>query len=153
MSAVVRNYKQPYLLDYWFVYLFIHAAVYKLAACFTLQCHIVSTVLFFWTPNQYLLISNECAYLNCMVADLYHFLFFLSLFRLSGQRHENSKYARRNNVILTGEGTKISLLKISCRLVEIFRVVALCLSCLCVFAPKRESQNNDNDIVSGFAFR
>ena len=51
-------------------------------------------------------------------------------FRLSRRRHENTKYARRNNDILTGEGTKISLLKISCRRVEIFRVVAICLSCL-----------------------
>ena len=94
-----------------------------------------------------------------MVADLCHFVFsclhperrkaktrkhvFLSLFRLSGRRHENTKYARRNNDILTGEGTKISLLKISCRRVEIFRVVALCLSCLRVFASKHEGRSND----------
>ena len=52
-------------------------------------------------------------------------------FRLLGRRHENTKYSRRNNYILTGgEGTKISLLKISCRPVEIVRVVALCLSCI-----------------------
>ena len=90
-----------------------------------------------------------------MVADLCHFMFsclrperqkaktrkhvFLSLFGLSGRRHENTKYARRNNNILTGEGTKMSLLNVSRRRVEIFRVVAL----YCVFTLKREGRNND----------
>ena len=46
------------------------------------------------------------------------------------RRHENTKYARQNNDILTDKGTKISLLKILCWQVEFFRVVALCLSCL-----------------------
>ena len=55
-------------------------------------------------------------------------------FRYFDFRGEDTKYARRNNDILTGEGTKISLLKISCRRVEIFRVVALCLLCLRVFS-------------------
>ena len=76
---------------------------------------------------------------------------FLSLFRLSGRRHENTKYARWNNDILTGEGTKISLLKISCRRVEIFRVVALCLSCLRVFTSKREGRNNDKKTCFEFS--
>ena len=107
-----------------------------------------------------------CLELNYMMADLWHFVFpcflperwkaktqkhvFLSLFRLSGRRHENKNYARRNKDILSGEGTKISLMKISCRWVDIVRVVALSLLCLRVFISKCEGRNNDKWQVSYF---
>ena len=44
-----------------------------------------------------------------------------------GRRQDNKKYARRYNVISTGEGTKITSLKFSCPRVEIFRARSLCL--------------------------
>ena len=61
----------------------------------------------------------------------------ISTFDLQG---EDTKYTRRNNDILTGEGMKISLLKISCQRVEIFCVIALYCR---VFALKREGRSND----------
>ena len=61
----------------------------------------------------------------------------------AGRRQEKTKYAKRSNDILTGEGTKIPLLKISCRRVEIFSVVAL-------FVSKREGRSNEKRHVFVF---
>ena len=90
-----------------------------------------------------------------MVADLCHFRVFAP--KGEKRKHQNMSFCHYfafwgtktrnmlilNNDILTGEGMKISLLKISCRRVEIFSGVALCLSCLRVFASKREGRSND----------
>ena len=104
-------------------------------------------------------VLHKCRILVGMVAEVTKtkHVFFCRYFdfRLSGRRHENTKYSRRNNDILTGEGTKISLLKISCRRMEI-SCCRPCLSCFRVFASKREVEVTTKRHVfvsSLFAFR
>ena len=115
-----------------------------------------NTVFWVWVYE----VIKENFFPLCMVTDLYHFVSFeakarnMSFCSYFNFRGKDTKYARRNNNILAGGGTKIFLLKISCWRVEIFRVVALCLLCLLVFAWKHEGRsNNKKTCFHIFAFR